>query len=211
MSLNWDQVEAAFSSSASHFEGANRKLLQFCEETGKKVNETSSNLGVVKKDIQVLKQQAEDNIASLNSYRAQQIGQDDHLGQLERKLTESQQENRDLSQEMEGLKTKQALDQIAIQENKERIEKLEQLMQPVTFTTPIYSLLDGYLAPATGILEGQQASDGLGNQAGAELYLESQQVGTGDPTNSGELEPLLDSSAETLPLVPKTPAASIVF
>ena len=81
-------------------------------------------------------------------------------------------------------------------------------MQPVMFTTPIYSLLDGYLAPAAGVLEGQQASDGLGNQAGAESYPESQQVGAGDPTNSGELEPQLDSSAETLPRVPKTPDTS---
>ena len=67
MSLDWAQVEAAFNSSASHFEGANRRLLQFCEETGKKANKTSSNLGVVKKDNQVLKRQAEDNVASLNS------------------------------------------------------------------------------------------------------------------------------------------------
>ena len=87
-------------------------------------------------------------------------------------------------------------------------EKFDQLMQPVTLTTPIYSLLDGYLAPAAGVLEGQQASDGLGNQAGTELYPESQQVGTGDPTNTGELDNLLDSSAETLPLVPKTPDTS---
>ena len=100
MSLDWAQVEAAFNSSASHFEGANRRLLQFCEETGKRVNETRSNLGVFKKDVHVLKQQAEDNVASLNSYRAQQIGQDDHLGQLERKLVEVQQENRDLSQQV---------------------------------------------------------------------------------------------------------------
>ena len=161
MSLNWNQVEAAFNNSASHFEGASKKLLQFCEETGKKANETSSNLGVIKKDVHILKQQAEDNVSSLNSYRAKQIGQDDHLGQLERKLAEAQQENRDLSQQVKNLKTRQALDQIAIQENKEKIEKFEQLMQPVTFTTPIYSLLEGYLPPAAGILEGQQASDGL--------------------------------------------------
>ena len=125
MSLNWDQVVAAFSNSASHFEGATNKLLQFCVETGKKANKTISNLGAVRKDVQVLKQQAEDNIVSLNSYRAQQIGQDDHIGQLEQQLTESKQENRDLTQEIEDLKTKQALDQIAIHENKERINKLE--------------------------------------------------------------------------------------
>ena len=104
MSLDWDQVEAAFSSSASHFEGANRRLLQFCEETGKRVNETSSNLGVVRKDVHVLKHQAEDNVASLNTYRAQQEGQDDRLGQLERRLAEVQQENRALSQQVENLK-----------------------------------------------------------------------------------------------------------
>ena len=56
MSLNWDQVVAAFSNSTSHFEGATNKLLQFCVETGKQANETSSNLGAVRKDVQVLKQ-----------------------------------------------------------------------------------------------------------------------------------------------------------
>ena len=56
MSLDWVQVEAALNSSASHFEGANRRVLQFCEETGKRVNEMSSNLGVVRKDVHVLKQ-----------------------------------------------------------------------------------------------------------------------------------------------------------
>ena len=67
MSLEWAQVEAALSSSASHFEDANKSILQFCEETGKRVNETSSNLDVVRKDVHVLKQQAEDNVASLNT------------------------------------------------------------------------------------------------------------------------------------------------
>ena len=104
MSLEWTQVEAALSSSASHFEDANKSILQFCEETGKRVNETSSNLEVVKKDVHVLKQQAEDNVTSLNTYRAQQEGQDDHLGQLERKLTEVEQENRALSQQVKNLK-----------------------------------------------------------------------------------------------------------
>ena len=80
MSLEWAQVEAALSSSASHFEDTNKSILQFCEETGKRVNKTSSNLGVIRKDVYVLKQQAEDNATSLNAYRAQQEDQDDCLG-----------------------------------------------------------------------------------------------------------------------------------
>ena len=67
-----------------------------------------------------------------------------------------EQENRALSQQVENLKARQALNQISIQETKEKVdEKFNQLMQPVTLTTPIYSLLDGYLAPAAGVLEGQ--------------------------------------------------------
>ena len=97
--------------------------------------------------------------------------------------------------------TKQNLDQIFIQENKARINQLEQLVHPVTVT---YSLLDGYLPSAAGVPEDQQASNGLRNQAAAEAYPESQQVGTGDPTNSEGLEPQLDSSSETLLRVPKT-------
>ena len=91
--------------------------------------------------------------------------------------------------------TKQALDQIVIQEHKERINKIEQLLQPVTDT---YSLLEVCLPSAAGVPEDQQASNGLRNQAAAEAYPESQQVGAGDSTNSGGLEPQLDSSAEIL-------------
>ena len=83
-------------------------------ETGKKANETNSNLEAARKEIQVLKQLIEENIASLNSYRAQQIGQEDYIGQLEQQLTESKQGNRDLTQELQEVMTKQALNQIVI-------------------------------------------------------------------------------------------------
>ena len=53
MSLRLTQVEAALSNSVSHFEDTNKSILQFCEETGKKVNETSSNLEVVRRDVHV--------------------------------------------------------------------------------------------------------------------------------------------------------------
>ena len=74
MSMNWDQVVAAFSNSESHFKGATNKLLQFCVETGKKANKTNSDLEAARKEIQVLQQLIEENIAALNDYRAQQIG-----------------------------------------------------------------------------------------------------------------------------------------
>ena len=70
MSLRLTQVETALSKSASHFEDANKSILQFCEETSKKVNETSSNLEVVRRDVHALQQQAEDNVTSLNACRA---------------------------------------------------------------------------------------------------------------------------------------------
>ena len=44
MSLEWTQVEAALSSSTSHFEDTNKSILQLCGETSKKANKTSSNL-----------------------------------------------------------------------------------------------------------------------------------------------------------------------
>ena len=52
---------------------------------------------MVRKDVRTLKQQAEDNVASLNAYRAHGEGLDDHIGHLERKLAEIEQDNRDLS------------------------------------------------------------------------------------------------------------------
>ena len=119
------------------------------------------------------------------------------------------QDNRVLSQQVENLKARQALNQLSIQETKEKVdEKFNQLVQPVTLTTPIYFLPDGSLAPAAGALEGQQAFDGLGDQPGAELYPESQQSRTRDHTKTGEVDSLLNSSTETLPTVPKTPDTS---
>ena len=66
------------------------------------------------KDVHTLKQQAEDNVASLNAYRAHGEGLDDRIGHLERKLAEIEQDNRDLSQQVKFLKAKQALDKTSI-------------------------------------------------------------------------------------------------
>ena len=86
MSASLDQVMAALSNSASLWEGATQTLLQFCMETGKRAKETNSKLEAVRKEVQVLKQSSEENIASLNASlnacRAQQISQEDYIGQL---------------------------------------------------------------------------------------------------------------------------------
>ena len=88
MSLRLTQVETALSNSASHFEDTNKSILQFCEETSKKANETSSNLEVVRRDVHALQQQAEDNVTSLNTCRAQEESHNDCLSHLERRLAE---------------------------------------------------------------------------------------------------------------------------
>ena len=56
MSMNLDQVMAAFSNSAAFWEGATQTLLQFCVETGKRAKETNSELEAVRKEVQVPKQ-----------------------------------------------------------------------------------------------------------------------------------------------------------
>ena len=209
MSLKWTQVEAALSSSSSHFEDANKSILQFCEETSKRVNETSSNLKIVRRDVHALKQQAEDNVTSINTCRAQDESHDDCLGHLERRLAEVEQDNRVLSQQVENLKARQALDQTSLQELKEKVdEKLNQWVQPVTITAPVYLYPDGPQALATGTLEGQQAFDSPGNPPGAALNPENQVSETKVHTNTGEVDGLLNSSAETLPSIPKTPDTS---
>ena len=86
MPIEWSQIETALNSSASHFEDANKSILQFCGDTGRKVNETSFNLKVVKRDVHALRQQAEDSVTSLNVCRAQGESHDDRLGHLERRL-----------------------------------------------------------------------------------------------------------------------------
>ena len=55
MSIRLNQIEAALSNSASHFEDTNKSILQFFEETSKRVNKTSSNLKVVRRDVHALK------------------------------------------------------------------------------------------------------------------------------------------------------------
>ena len=106
MSVNWDQVVAAFSNSASLLEGATQQLLQFCVETGKKANETKSNLEATRKEIQALQRLIEEYIVTFNNCRAQQIGQEDYIGQLEQQLTELKQRDRDLTQELQEVTTK---------------------------------------------------------------------------------------------------------
>ena len=64
---------------------------------------------------------------------------------------------------------------------------------------------EGSLAPAAGALEGQQAFGSLENQPGVEQYRESQESGTEAHTKPEEVDGLLNSSAETLPNIPKTP------
>ena len=191
MSASLDQVVAAVSNSTSLWEGAIQQLLKFCVETGKKAQEMNSELEAVKKELQVLKQASEASIASLNASlsacKAQQIRQEDHLGQLEWQLSELRQKDRDRTQELQEVVTKQDLDKIATQENQTRINQLEQLVHTVPVT---YSFVEEYLPAAVGVPGDQQVSNGLRNQAAAEVYLGDQQVG---------LEPQLDSSAETLP------------
>ena len=91
----------------------------------------------------------------MNTYRAQGKSHDDHLGHLERRLAEVEQDNRVLSQQVKNLKAQQALDQTSLQELKEKVdEKLDQLVQPVTFTAPIYLYPDRSQGLAAGALEG---------------------------------------------------------
>ena len=154
MSASLDQVVAAVSNSMTLWEGATQQVLQFCEETGKKAKETKSELEAVKEELQALKQASEASITSLNASlsacKAQQIRQEDHLGQLERQLTELKQKDRDRTVELQEVVTRQDLDQVATQENQARINQLEQLVH----TVPIeYSLVEEYLPPAIGVPE----------------------------------------------------------
>ena len=122
MSIEGSQIETALNYSAAHFDDANKSILQFCGDTGRKVNKTSFNLQVVKRDIHALKQQAEDSVTSLNVYRAQGESHDDRLGHLERRLAEVEQDNRVLAQQVENLKARQDINQSSLQELKEMVE-----------------------------------------------------------------------------------------
>ena len=115
------------------------------------------------------------------------------------------QDNRALSQQVENLRARQTLDQTSLQELKERVdEKLDQSVQPVTFSAPIYYYSEALQASAVGVLEGQPALDDLGNQPGTALYPESQESGTRIHTDTGDLDSILNASAETLLNIPKT-------
>ena len=110
-----------------------------------------------------------------------------------------EQDNKILTQQVENLKAKQAINQSSFQELKEKVEdKLNHLVHPVTLTAPIYSYMDQTQ------VGGQQAFGGLGLQSDPAVYLESRGNETGLDTNPEEVGSLLNSSAETLPL-PKTP------
>ena len=87
-------------------------------------------------------------------------------------------------------------------------EKLDQSVQPVTFSAPIYYYPEASQASAVGVLEGQQALDDLGYQPGAAVYPESQESGTRIHTDTGDLDSILNASAETLLNIPKTPDTS---
>ena len=130
MALDWTHIVTALNNSASHFDEANKSILQFCEGTGKKVNETSSNLEVIKKEVHDLEQRTDRNEASLNEYRAHGEGLDDKIGHLEARITESEQDKRSLSQQVKFLKVKQTLGKTSIGEVKEKVdEKLETLIR----------------------------------------------------------------------------------
>ena len=165
MPIEWSQIERALNSSASHFEDANKSILQFCGDTGRKVNEISFNLQIVRRDVHALKQQAEDSATSLNACKAQGESHDNRLGHLERRLTEVEQDNKILLQQVENLKAKQAIDQSSLQELKEKVEdKLNHWVHPVKLTAPIYPYTDETQALTSGALGGQQAFGGLGVQ-----------------------------------------------
>ena len=87
-------------------------------------------------------------------------------------------------------------------------EKLDQSVQPVIFSAPIYYYSEASQASAVGVLEGQPALDDLGNQPGTALYPESQESGTRIHTGTRDLDGILNSSAETLLNTPKTPDTS---
>ena len=114
MPIEWSQLETALNSSASHFEDANKSILQIFEETSKRVNETSSNLEVIERELHALQQQAEGNVTTLATCRAQAESHGDHLGQLDRRLEEVVQDNRVLSQQVENLQAQQTLDQTSL-------------------------------------------------------------------------------------------------
>jgi len=184
MALDWTYVVTALNNFASHFDDTNKSILQFCEGTGKKVNETSSSLQVVRKEVHTLKQRAEKNDTSLNDYRAHGEGLDNRIGHLEAKISELEQDKSSLSQQVEFLKAKQTLDETSIQEVKEKVdEKLEALIreklkEKLDQWVTLAFCPERSLAPAAGVSEDQQAFDSLGNQPGVEQYQRSQVSGT---------------------------------
>ena len=138
MSARLHQIEAAFSNSATHFDDANKIILQFFGEASKRVNNANSNIQSTRRDVHTLQQQAEGNITQIAACRAQGESHEDCLGQLERKYKEVVQANRILAQQAKNLHAQQVLDQTSLQELRERVdEKLDQSVQPVTFAAPI--------------------------------------------------------------------------
>ena len=65
------QIEAAFSGATTHFEDANKTILQFFGESSRRVNDANSNIESNRRDVHALKQQAEGSITQIATWRAQ--------------------------------------------------------------------------------------------------------------------------------------------
>ena len=65
MSANLSQVAAAVSSASNLLGEATQQVLQLCEETGKRVEEVTSELGALKEELRVHQQASEATITSL--------------------------------------------------------------------------------------------------------------------------------------------------
>ena len=73
-----------------------------------------------------------------------------------------EQDNKILSQQVENLEAKQAINQSSLQKLKEKVEdKLNHLVHPVTLTAPIYPYTDESQTLTSGALDSQQAFEGL--------------------------------------------------
>ena len=60
-----DQIEAAFSRATTHFEDANKIILQFFGESSRRVNKAHSNIESNRRDVHALKQQAKGSITQI--------------------------------------------------------------------------------------------------------------------------------------------------
>ena len=89
-----DQIEATFSGATTHFEDANKIILQFFGESSRRVKGAHSNIESNRRGIHALKQQAEGSITQIAASRARGEVHEDGVSQLERRyqdLVETQQ------------------------------------------------------------------------------------------------------------------------